>query len=202
MPCTSPHTTETVTTYSLAKPTIDEAQRLFHYCWDDVRVYLGIDENSWIPWGPAAFLPSKAEVADGGPGWMRCDAFFPATTHGFSARTTNVAAKGIADAPPADFWACTDKPPEKADQPFVSCDRPHNYEQTGTFAILDGITEYPSAAELATEARQQCRDGVPAGYDDVTVDAAWDPRSAYVPGHELAGWCFMFDPDGRALPAR
>ena len=201
VPCTSPHTTETVTTYSLAEPTIDEAERLVHYCGDDVREYLGIDEDSWVPWRAVAFLPSKAEVADG-PGWMRCDAIFPTTTHDSSARTTNVSAKGIADAPPADFWACTDKPPAKADQPFVSCDRPHNYEQTGTLAILEGITEYPSAAERATEARRQCRDGVPAGYDDVTVDAAWDPRSTYVPGTGLAGWCFMFYPDGRALPAR
>src|SRR3954465_14284981 len=76
--CTDPHTTETVITYSLAEPTIDEAERLGHYCWNDVRVYLGIDEDSWVPWGVAAFLPSKEKVADG-PGWMRCDAFFPTT---------------------------------------------------------------------------------------------------------------------------
>jgi hypothetical protein len=60
---------------------------------------------------------------------MRCDAFFPTTTRDSSPRTTNVSAKGIADAPPTDFWACTDKPPDGADQPFVSCDRPHNYER-------------------------------------------------------------------------
>ena len=201
VPCTSPHTTETVTTYSLAEPTIDEAERLAHYCWDDVRVYLGIDEDSWVPWGVAAYLPSKEEVADG-PGWMRCDVFFPTTTHNSGARTTTVSAKGIADAPPADFWGCTDKPPAKGDQRFVSCDRPHNYEQTGALATLDGIIGYPSAAERATEAQRQCPDGVPAGYDDVTVDAAWDPRSTHVAGTGLAGWCFMFYPDGRPLPAR
>jgi len=201
VPCTDPHTTETVITYSLAEPTIEEAERLVHYCWNDVRVYLGIDEGSWVPWAFAAYLPSKKEVADGA-GWMRCDAFFPTTTRDTSARTTNVSAKGIADAPPADFWGCVDRPPETTDQPFVSCDRPHHYEQTGTLAILDGITEYPSAAERATEARRQCRDAIPVGYGGVTVDALWDPRSTWAAGTALAGICFMFYPDGRMLPAR
>ena len=145
--------------------------------------------------------PAKEEVA-AGASWVRCDAFFQATTHRSSARTTNVSAKGIADAPPADYWACTDKPPDGADQPYVPCDRPHNYEQTGSLAILTSITEYPSAAERSAEAQRQCRDGVPAGYDDVTVDAVWDPRSSFEEGTELAGWCFMFYPDGRTLPAR
>jgi hypothetical protein len=199
--CTDPHTTETVTTYSLAEPTIEEAERLVHYCWADVRDYLGIDEDSWVPWGVAAFLPSK-EVAAAGPAWVRCDAFFPTTTQNSGARTTDVPARGIADAPPADFWACTDKPPARADQPLVRCDRPHNYEQTGTLAILDGVIKYPSAAELTVEARRQCREGVPAGYDDVSVSAAWEPRSTFVEGTGLAGWCFMFHPTGRPLPAR
>ena len=44
--------------------------------------------------------------------------------------------------------------------------------------------------------------GFPAGYDDVTVDSAWDPRATHVAGLQLVGWCFMFYPDGRALPAR
>jgi len=201
VPCTDPHSTETVVTYSLAEPTIDEAKRLAHYCWGDVHDYLGIDETNWIPWGWAAFLPSKEEVA-AGAGWMRCDVYFPTTTHNSSARMIDVSAKGIADAPPADFWACTDKSPAKADQPFVSCGQPHKYEQTGTLAIMDGIIDYPSATERATEAQRQCRDGVPAGYDNVSVNAEWDPRSDFVAGSGIAGRCFMFYPDGRALPAR
>jgi hypothetical protein len=112
VPCTDRHTTETVTTYSLAEPSIDEAERLLLDCFDDVRVYLGIDEDSWVPWGVAAYLPSKEEVADGA-GWMRCDAFFPTTTYNSGARTTDVSAKGIADAPPADFLGCTDEYPAK-----------------------------------------------------------------------------------------
>jgi hypothetical protein len=67
---------------------------------------------------------------------------------------------------------------------------------------MDGITSYPSAEDLAAQARRQCRDAVPVGYDGVAVDALWDPRSTYVAGTTLAGVCFMFYPDGRALPAR
>ena len=132
----NPHTTETVFAFSLPEPTIAEAEKALNFCDRHVRSYLGVDPESWVPWSPVAFLPSKEEVA-AGASWVRCDAFFPATTHHSSARTTNVSAKGIADAPPADFWACTDKPPDGADQPFVPCDRPHNYEQTGSLAILD-----------------------------------------------------------------
>jgi hypothetical protein len=168
---------------------------------DDVLLYLGIDEDSWIPWAFVAYLPSEEEVADGA-GWMRCDTFFPTTTLTSSARTTDVSAKGIADDPPADFLACTDENPVKGDHAFVTCERPHTYEQTGTVAIVEGITEYPSPTERATEAQRQCRDGVPVGYGGVTVDAAWEPRSTYVEGTSLIGVCFMFYPDGRALPAR
>ncbi len=201
VPCTEPHTTETVFVFSLPEPTIAEALKNLNSCVDHVRGYLGVDGASWVPWSLAAFLPSKEEVA-AGSSWVRCDAIFPATTDHSSARTTNVSAKGIADAPPADFWACTDKSPDGADQPFVPCDRPHNYEQTGTLAFFEGLTEYPSAVERSAEAQRQCRDGVPVGHEGVTVDAAWDPRSALEERAELAGWCFMFYPDGRALAAR
>jgi hypothetical protein len=201
VPCTDPHTTETVFVFSLPEATIAEAVKNLNSCDDHVRGYLGVDGESWIPWSPVAFLPSKEEVA-AGASWVRCDAFFPATTRHSSARTTNVSAKGTADVPPADFWACTNKSPPKGDQPFVPCDRPHNYEQTGALAFFHGITEYPSAAERLAEARRQCRDGVPVGHEGVSVDAAWDPRSALEERAELAGWCFMFYPDGRALPAR
>ena len=202
VPCTEPHTTETVMAFSLPEPTIAEAEKALNFCDRHVRSYLGVDPKSWVPWSPVAFLPSEEEVA-AGASWVRCDAFFQATTHRSSARTTNVSAKGIADAPPADYWACTEKPPDGADQPYVPCDRPHNYEQTGSLAILTSITEYPSAAERSAEAQRQCRDGVPAGYDDVTVDAVWDPRSSFEEGTELAAGASCSTPmGGRSLPGR
>ena len=131
---------------------------------------------NWVPWTFVGYLPSKEEVA-AGASWLRCDAAFPETWAFDSARTTTVAAHGLAYDHPQDFWACLDQPPTKSEQPFVSCDQPHAYEQTGTLAILNGITQYPSAAELAAEARKQCRLGVPPGYRNVSVTAVWDPRS-------------------------
>ena len=201
VPCTEPHTTETVMTFGLPEPTVDDALEALTFCERHVRSHLGVDPGSWVPWSPVAFLPSDEQVA-AGASWVRCDVFFPATTLRSSARTTSVSAKGIADAPPADFWACTDKPPAGADQPFVPCDRPHGYEETGRLAILSGISEYPSKAELAAAAEQQCREGPPFGRDDVSVDAAWDPRSAFGGAPEVAGWCYMFNADGGPLPAR
>src|SRR4051812_49256805 len=186
VPCTEPHTTETVIAFSLPEPTIAGAKKSLESlsCDVDVRSYLGVGPESWVPWSPAVFLPSKEEVA-AGASWVRCDAFFPTTTDQSGARTTNVSANGIADAPPADFWACTDTPPDGPDEPFVPCDRPHNYEQTGRLALLTGVTEYPSVAERSIEARRQCREGVPVGRDGVAVDAAWQPRSVLEEGTQL-----------------
>ena len=78
VPCTEPHTTETAHVLQLTEPTLAEVKERFSDCWDHVRVYLSVDENSWIPWGYGAWLPSKEQIADGAS-WMRCDAIFPET---------------------------------------------------------------------------------------------------------------------------
>ena len=202
VPCTEPHTTETAQVLNLTEPTIAEAKELgLDLCWEYARTYIGIDPASWVPWGYAVFLPSKQEIANGAS-WIRCDAVFPETWDFGSVRTTTVAAQGLADDPPADFWACFDEPPTKAEQPFVPCDQPHAYEQTGTLAILDDLAQYPTAAALATETRRQCRQGVPAERPDVSVTAAWDPRANFERNTSVAGACFIFRADGQPLPAR
>jgi hypothetical protein len=201
VPCTEPHTAETVAVITLTEPTIAEARESHYSCGDYVRGYLGVDLTRWVPWGAHAFMPSRADVADGAS-WLRCDAVFPRTWSFAEARTTNVAAEGLADAPPDEFWACLDAPPAKQEQPFVSCNHPHAYEQTGTVALLDGLGQYPSAAKLAAEGRQQCRKGVRAGQHDVSVTAAWDPPKALKHGSEIVGACFMFSTDGQRLPGR
>ena len=58
--------------------------------------------------------------------------------------------------PPADLWACLDEHPKKSKQPFVPCDQPHQYEQTGTLAHLTALDQYPSPAELEATAQRQC----------------------------------------------
>ena len=201
VPCTEPHTTETALVIELSEPTTAEAKERVNECWNFVRVYVGINSATWVPWTFVGYLPSKQEVA-AGASWLRCDAAFPETWAFDSARTTTETAHGLAYDHPQDFWACLDQPPAQAEQPFVSCDQPHAYEETGKLAILNGITQYPSAATLAAQARTQCRLGVPHGYRDVSVLAVWDPRSTLKQSSSIAGPCFMFNADGKPLPAR
>lgn len=203
VPCTEPHTTETAWTVRLDEFTPAAVKQVVDGCWEPVLRYVGIDETSWVPWGYFVYGPSKEEVADGAS-WLRCDAVFPETwaTEWTGARSITVAAAGLANDPPEDFWACLDQPPTKSGQPFVPCDQPHGYEQTGTLALLDGGDQYPAAAELAAEARQQCRPGVPEGHEDASVTAQWDPREFWTQNTTLAGVCFIFNADGQPLPAR
>ena len=203
VPCTEPHTTETALTVRLDEFTPAAVKQVVDGCWNAVRRYVGIDEASWVPWGYMVYGPSKEEVADGAT-WVRCDAVFPETWayEWTGARSVTVPASGLANDPPDDFWACLDQQPATSGQPFVPCDEPHSYEQTGTLAILPGLDRYPAAAELAAEARRQCRLGVPAGYEDVSVTAQWDPRDTLEATSTLAGPCFMFNADGQPLPAR
>ena len=136
VPCTEPHTTETAQVLELSAPTIAEAkQDGGDLCREYVRAYLGIDDQSWIPWASTFYLPSKAEIADGAS-WLRCDVVFPESWDFENrVRTVSVAAEGLADDPPDDLWACLDQP-LSVDQPFVPCDRPHAYEATGTARVV------------------------------------------------------------------
>jgi hypothetical protein len=201
--CTDPHTTETAQVLELTEPTIAEAEDEAVLCGEYVRTYVGVDFQSWVPWGGSAFLPSKEQIADGAS-WLRCDVVFPGAGWDYDpVRTITVPVEGLADDPPGDFWACFDEPPSTTSKsPFVPCDRPHAYEETGTLASFLRLNEYPSAAELAAAAREQCREGVPEGYPDVALTAVWDPRDAFRPGAEVAGACFMYRADGTPLPAR
>jgi hypothetical protein len=201
VPCTKPHTTESAAAITLTEPTIAEAQNRAGECFEHVRVYVGVDPSSWVPWHIFGFLPSKKEIADGAS-WLRCDVAFPAVWGSTRARTVAVAAEGLALKPPADFWACLDKPPTRQEQPFVSCQRPHAYEETGTLALLEDLQRYPSSATLRAEGRRQCRAGVPPGHPQVAVVASWDPPAALQGSSVLAGPCFMFDPKGQSLPPR
>ena len=199
--CTEPHTTETVKVLRLTEPTIAQVKEGFDGCWQYVRVYLGVDASSWIPWSFGAFLPTQEQIADGAS-WMRCDVIFPETwPHGRS-RTVVDPAEGVADDPPGYLWACLGQHPDKLEQPFVPCDQPHQYEETGTLAFLDNLEQYPSAAELASATRQQCSHDVQDKDADVAVTAYWAPRSALRDGTEIVGACFIFNKTGQPLAPR
>ena len=208
VPCSEPHTTQTarVLTQSLTEPTIEQAMGKAQTCWNHVRLFLGVNLSHWIPWGVVVFLPSKQEIANGAS-WVRCDAFLPATWDSTTVRTTTSSAAGIALDPPPEVWACLDEDPSNLNQPFVACDQPHQYEQTGTLALidggLDGVVEYPSPAELEAAAQEQCK---PADTDQdgghTAVMAAWDPKSVLQERTEIAGACFTFSKTGEPLEPR
>jgi hypothetical protein len=203
VPCTEPHTTETAITVPVEDFTAATLKRVAEGCVGRVLRYVGIDEDNWVPWGYFVYGPSKEEVDDGAA-WVRCDAVFPETwaEEWEGARSVTGSASGLAADPPEDFWACLDQPPATNGQPFVPCDQPHNYEQTGTLAFLTGLDRYPAAVERAMEGRRQCRSGVPAGYEGVSVTAEWDPPEVLKGTTDLSGVCFMFNADGQPLPAR
>jgi hypothetical protein len=200
VPCSEPHTTETVKVLRLSEPTIAEAKEAKGACWDPVAAYLGVDLEHWVPWRSVTFLPSREEIADGAS-WMRCDAVFPAWDLG-SVRSTTYSAAGVAVDPPAELWACLDEHPKKSEQSFVPCDKPHQYEQTGGLANLPGLDQYPSPAELAATAKRQCAYGVQVDDTNITFTAVWDPRSALRENSEIAGACFMFDKTDQPLAPR
>ena len=195
--CTEPHTTETVSVQRLTNPTVAEAKEMAGRCRDEVIAYLGVSPDHWVHWGVRGFLPSRQEIADGAS-WVRCDAVFPAWDYG-SVRSTTGSAAGIALDPPPDLWTCLDERPSKPEQPFVPCDQPHRYEQTGTLATLTHLDQYPPPAELEATAQRQCVLGVPEAGEDVGFTARWDPRSALRDGIRIDGACFMFDKAGRPL---
>jgi hypothetical protein len=200
VPCGAPHTTETAGFLFLPDATVAEAKNSQDHCWGIVRGYLGVGPDSWIPWGFVAFLPSRAQVAEGAT-WLRCDAVFTsAWTRSFpGARTLTVAVDGIADDPPPELRACLDKPPTQ-EQPYVPCGEPHAYEQTGTLAVITGEEKYPSAAMRDGAAQEQCPKSVPEGVSGASVTAVWDPPETFAPWQELNGPCFIFHPDGTPLP--
>ena len=203
VPCTQPHTTETVGWLRLGEPTVDEVTPTSATCWQMARAYLGVDPGSWIPWWSVEYLPSKQQVA-AGASWVRCDVAVPdrwGPTVPPLARSMRTSIRGAADRPHPERWVCLAQPPTE-NQAFVSCDRPHAYEATGTLAIAPTSTTYPSSAELAAEAQDQCSPEVPRRLAGVSVTAVWDPKELLDQGLPVAGVCFMYHPSGELLPPR
>jgi len=205
VPCTQPHTTETVSTFTLTEPTAKEAEPTGGTCGGIVGGYLNIDNESWIDADAFLFLPSKQQVADGAS-WVRCDVLIPGpwwTPVSLAPRlpvTMTSSVKDAADKPTNDLWTCLGQSPTQ-DQPKVPCDRPHAYEATGTLAGLGALSAYPSATELQAEAQADCRPAVPRRLAGASVTAAWDGREEFYQGL-IRGVCFMYHEDGTLLPPR
>ncbi|GAA1975465.1 hypothetical protein GCM10009798_40920 [Nocardioides panacihumi] len=203
VPCSQPHTTETVATFNVDKPTQQEAEGRAVTCAITVGEYLNRDQSHWIPNEYAIYLPSEAQIAEGAT-WMRCDAYLPAqwrpSSDPDSARTIKTSLLNTGANPAPEFWACLAQPPTK-DQPFVRCDRPHAYEQSGTIASLASLASYPSAAELRAEANAECGPAVPASLAGADVTAVWQSKEDFYQGR-VDGVCFMYHRNGDPLPPR
>ena len=202
--CTEPHTTQTAYVFPLEEPTIAEAETMADACWNKVRLFLGINLSHWIPWGWFMTLPSQAAIAEGAS-WVRCDAVFPESWDFQTVRTVSGSATGIAVDPPPAYWACLDDDPDKPRQPFVPCDRPHRYEQTGTLAGLgglDGVTDYPSHDERDAAAQDQCLQTAEDEAGDIAATAVWDDKSVLEENTEIVGACFIYNTNGDPLPPR
>src|SRR6478735_1310622 len=183
VPCTEPHTTETVSTFTLTEPTVKEAEPTGASCGNIAGLYLNVDNESWMDTGAFLFLPSKRQVAEGAS-WVRCDAFVPGPwwvpvsqmAHG--ARTLTTSIKDLADAPHDDLWTCLAQDPT-VDQPYARCDKPHAYEATGTLAGLGANASYPSAKERQAEAEADCGPAVPRRLAGASVSAVWGGPEQY-----------------------
>ena len=200
VPCSEPHTTETVLSYPLDEPTREAAEEYVDRCGEAVRNYLGVDQASWIGWGWMTVLPSREQIEDGAS-WLRCDAVFPTTFDFGPARVLTSTVLAVADERPEEFWVCLDQPVDVLQQPLVPCDRPHAYEETGTLAVIAGANEYPDQDVRDEAAQDQCTRAVPDRLPDVAVVAVWEPPRTFDPYQGLVGVCVMFDPTGQPLPA-
>ncbi len=202
VPCDQEHTTETVAVLVVNETTATAAKERAAMCWDYVRRFVGVDPDSWIPWAAPGFLPSQEQI-DEGASWIRCDLAFPTSWLISDVRTTSGSGAGLADEGPVDLWACLDRlPTDTVDEAYVPCDEQHTYEATGTLALLDPDSEYPSVAERAAAVEEQCGPDVPARFRGTELTATWDPESSFVAGDEVAGACFVYNADKTPLPAR
>jgi len=210
VPCTKPHTAETVFVLKVAEPTVQAAEQWIDQCGRAVQEYVGLRVGQWVPVSQLTWLPPKKEVA-AGASWVRCDVGFSHdwgdSLGSFSGRAfeqtalTHSIKDAIINHDPA-VEACLARDPQIHDQLFVSCQKPHMYEETGGVAKLESLDTYPPPSQLR-RASTQCRDGLPAKEQTPAfgVTAGWQPPTAF-PGYiaELFGACFLYRKDGTPLP--
>jgi hypothetical protein len=215
--CIQEHTAQTAGAFTVPEPTVAMAKRVAGHCVERVRTFFGIDEDHWFPWEVLVFLPSKQQIAHGAK-WVRCDAAIPETTTGSQwgdvlswkavdgpARllSVNRSVKGAALRPPAELRACTLGSPQEPGQRMHECGVMHRYEATGTLAVLDGLTSYPSPAQRKRQGARLCRQELTADQRSraLTAFAQWDPPAALADG-DLVAVCWAYSPNGKLLPPR
>lgn len=203
VPCSSRHDTQTAGAFTVPEPTVAMAKQVSDDCWNNTRMYIGVDLDHWIPWSVMVFLPSKKQVA-AGASWVRCDVGIPAHPTGTRLVTLTKSVESAALHPPADLWACTiANPLARVRLNWHLCGTRHRYEETGTLAELNGLTKYPPRRERHEQGIRQCRNDLSPLQQrrGLTASARWDPPAGLSDG-ELVGVCWAYDPSGRLLSPR
>ena len=208
VPCSSPHTMETVLAYDLEEPTVANADELGSTCLTQARIYVGSSLTDWVPWNALLFLPSKAQVARGAS-WVRCDVAIGSQT-GFDPTTIRARTGSVKDAVtenPTDVWACTDQSLRSGqDRPiqFSDCRQPHRYEATGNLMALEQLASYPSPSELAA-AEGPCTRSLTDKQktQGLAVKTIWGPPSELRDSgdNSLTGLCWRYRTDAEPMPA-
>lgn len=202
VPCSEPHTTETVLVVELDSPTPKQASDFDQVCWDKARNYVASDATAWIPWTEAEYLPSKEQIANGAS-WFRCDVTLAADTPYRHPRSLLESVENAAVERGDQLLPClNDDPRSRQVQPILPCSKPHHYESTGTLAIINDVTAYPSPARLRKEGATQCRSGLtPKQLRELDSLAIWDQPEAFS-GGDIAATCWLYRTDGTLMPPR
>jgi len=206
VPCSHPHTLETVLTYDLHEPTVANAQELAPVCLTQARIYVGSDLADWVPWNALMFLPSRSQMARGAS-WVRCDVAIASQT-GFDPTTIAARTGSVKDAVtenPADVWACTNQSIHSgAARPthFSDCHQPHRYEATGNLIVLQGLKSYPPSRQLVAE-QGPCTRSLTSEQrtEGLAVKTIWGPPSDLRDNDgSLTGLCWRYRTDAKPLP--
>jgi hypothetical protein len=195
VPCSGPHTTETVFASRLDRPTPRTALEQFgRLCYAQAREYVGQDALHWTPVQGELYVPGGAEVA-AGAAWVRCDVVMPQGPRTAVARVLHASVADAAHRDRATVWACVPYLRGVTSTSYVPCSEPHAYESSGRLLLVDTTGGRPSTARLQ-HAGRVCAPVV-RGRPALAVDAVWDSRPMF---HRLAGFCWIHRKDGRPLP--
>ena len=200
VPCAQRHNLETVAVYPLDKANPKAALEQDAVCDQDARLYIGTSSKNWVPWHYYAFLPSRAQVADGAS-WSRCDVAFAAQTSGGRPAWSTGSAEEVALRHPEEVWGCLDVFPQPTHpHPYMPCDKPHAYEATGHLLFLEDLDGYPTPRELRSAAAD-CQVALRnPDYEGLALRALWKPPAEMWGPDRLTGTCWAHRPDGQDLP--
>jgi Septum formation len=207
--CSSRHTTETVYTFVLPKPTMKQARQYEEACRQKMLGYLDFSGRP----GPAPdwpiryflYLPTTSQVADG-QSWARCDIGTWADTRFTQVAERTQSLKDVVSNNPSALWLCLDQPymPTR-DQRLTSCTKPHRAEVTALELDVSSFGHYPSKAKLLRAGHKQCASLLSRRPDAKELDSkpVWSTKRMWkLSGdHSVRGGCWFWRIDGKPLPA-